>query len=176
MNRAVRRFDRGARDICVLLCRRLPLREGEHGFGNLRKRFDVGCGIECDGFFGHTEDDAALLVLSDGLGAFFAHSPQSLRTVGTHSRKDGADGVYVAGCLEGDCHYLTGNLKARKRVEYVKRLLEELGIEPERAEMYNLSAAQGPRFAEIAREFTARIQELGPTPVGAGKKAKEKAA
>jgi coenzyme F420-reducing hydrogenase delta subunit len=90
--------------------------------------------------------------------------------------EDGADGVYVAGCLEGDCHYLTGNLKARKRVEYVKRLLEELGIEPERAEMYNLSAAQGPRFAEIAREFTARIQELGPTPVGTGRKGKEKAA
>lgn len=90
--------------------------------------------------------------------------------------EDGADGVYVVGCLEGDCHYLTGNLKARKRVEYVKKLLEEMGIEPGRVEIYNLSAAQGPRFAEIAREFTARIKELGPTPVRAGGKGKEKAA
>ena len=79
--------------------------------------------------------------------------------------EDGADGVYVAGCLEGDCHYLTGNLKAKRRVAYVKRTLEAIGLEPERVEMYNLSAAQGPRFAEIAREFTARIRELGPSPV-----------
>ena len=84
--------------------------------------------------------------------------------------EDGADGVYVAGCLEGDCHYLTGNLKAKKRVAYVKKLLVDLGLEPERIEMYNLSAAQGTRFAEIAREFTARIRDLGPSPVRTGKK------
>jgi coenzyme F420-reducing hydrogenase delta subunit len=90
--------------------------------------------------------------------------------------EDGADGVYVAGCLEGDCHYLTGNLKAKKRVAYVKKLLVDLGLEPERIEMYNLSAAQGTRFAEIAREFTARIRDLGPSPVRTGKKVGERAA
>ena len=90
--------------------------------------------------------------------------------------EDGADGVYVAGCLEGDCHYLTGNLKAKKRVAYVKKVLGDIGLEPERAEMYNLSAAQGARFAEIAREFTERIRELGPSPVGSGSKSGEKAA
>ena len=79
--------------------------------------------------------------------------------------EDGADGVYVAGCLEGDCHFVSGNLKARKRVEYVKRTLEELGIEPERVEMFNLSSAMGPRFAEIANEMTERIRNLGPSPV-----------
>ncbi len=79
--------------------------------------------------------------------------------------KDGADGVYVAGCLEGECHYLEGNLKARKKVEYVKKTLIELGIEPERVEMYNLSSAQGARFAEIAREVVGIIRGLGPTPV-----------
>ena len=79
--------------------------------------------------------------------------------------KDGADGVYVAGCLEGECHYLEGNLKARKKVEYVKKTLTELGIEPERVEMYNLSSAQGARFAEIAREVVETIRALGPTPV-----------
>jgi F420-non-reducing hydrogenase iron-sulfur subunit len=90
--------------------------------------------------------------------------------------EDGADGVYVAGCLEGDCHYLTGNLKAKKRVAYVKKLLGEVGLEPERVEMYNLSAAQGVRFAEIAREFTTRIRDLGPSPVRTDKRAGHMAA
>lgn len=85
--------------------------------------------------------------------------------------EDGADGVYVAGCLEGDCHYLSGNLKARKRVEKVKGILTELGLEPERVEMYNLSASQGPRFAEIAREMSEKISTLGPSPIGVREKA-----
>jgi F420-non-reducing hydrogenase iron-sulfur subunit len=85
--------------------------------------------------------------------------------------EEGADGVYVAGCLEGDCHYISGNLKARKRVGQVKRILSELGLEPERVEMYNLSAAQGPRFAEIAREMTEKIRNLGPSPIRAAEKA-----
>lgn len=79
--------------------------------------------------------------------------------------EDGADGVYVAGCMEGECHFLEGNLRARKRVNYVKSVLTEIGIEPERVEMFNLSSAMGPRFAEIASEMTQRIQKLGPSPV-----------
>ena len=79
--------------------------------------------------------------------------------------EDGADGVYVAGCLEGECHFLTGNLKAKKKVQYVKEVLEEIGLEPERVEMFNLSSGQGPRFAEIAIEMVERIKELGPSPV-----------
>jgi F420-non-reducing hydrogenase iron-sulfur subunit len=79
--------------------------------------------------------------------------------------ESGADGVYAAGCLEGECHYLKGNLWARKRVEYAKQLLAEVGIEPERVEMYNMSSAMGARFAEVATEFTERIKALGPNPV-----------
>jgi len=79
--------------------------------------------------------------------------------------EDGADGVYVAGCLEGECHYLTGNYKARRRVNYVKKTLEEIGLEPERVEMFNLSAGEGPRFAQIAIEMNDRIKELGPSPL-----------
>jgi coenzyme F420-reducing hydrogenase delta subunit len=85
--------------------------------------------------------------------------------------EDGADGVYVAGCMEGDCHFLTGNLKARRKVEYVKKVLDSLGIEPERIEMFNMSSAEGPRFAQVANEFTERIQELGPSPVATDKAA-----
>jgi F420-non-reducing hydrogenase iron-sulfur subunit len=79
--------------------------------------------------------------------------------------EDGADGVCVAGCLEGECHFITGNLRARKKLEYVQRTLTELGIEPERVEMFNLSSAMGTRFAEIAEEMTRRIKKLGPSPV-----------
>jgi len=83
--------------------------------------------------------------------------------------ESGVDGVYVAGCMEGDCHFLKGNIRARKRVGYVKGILKDLGINPDRVEMYNLSAADGPRFVEIAREFTQRIRDLGPSPVKTGK-------
>lgn len=79
--------------------------------------------------------------------------------------EDGADGVYVVGCLEGDCHFLVGNLRARKRVEYTKKLLDAIGVGGERLEMYNLSASMGSRFAEVAQEFTERIKKLGPSPV-----------
>lgn len=85
--------------------------------------------------------------------------------------EDGADGVYVAGCLEGECHFLTGNLKAKRRVQYVKKTLEEIGIEPERIEMFNLSSGEGARFAEIAREMEERIRKLGPSPVSIKKAA-----
>jgi coenzyme F420-reducing hydrogenase delta subunit len=73
----------------------------------------------------------------------------------------GVDGVMVAGCLEGGCHFLEGNLRARKRVERVKQILGEIGIEPQRLEMFNLSSAEGPRFAEIVKEISARIVPLG---------------
>lgn len=79
----------------------------------------------------------------------------------------GVDGVIVAGCLEGGCHFLEGNLRARKRVERTRQLLEEIGLERERLEMYNLSSAEGPRFAEIVREMTERLKRLGPSPLRA---------
>lgn len=79
--------------------------------------------------------------------------------------QNGADGAYVAGCMEGDCHYLTGNLRARKRVEYTKKILDEVGIGGDRLEMYNMSAAQGTRFVEVANEMFERIKALGPSPI-----------
>lgn len=79
----------------------------------------------------------------------------------------GADGVFVAGCLEGDCHFKNGNVKAAKRIAYTKNYLEEIGLESERLEMINISAGMGLKFAEIATEITAKIKELGPSPVKA---------
>jgi len=76
----------------------------------------------------------------------------------------GVDGVFVAGCLVGQCHFLEGNIAAAKRVAHIRKLLESVGIDPARHEMFNLSAAQGPRWAEICMEFTERIRKLGPSP------------
>ena len=77
----------------------------------------------------------------------------------------GADAVFVSGCHEGDCHYVSGNLYARKRVERAKEILKEVGLEPERVEMFHVSASEGPQFAAIAREMTERAYRLGPNPV-----------
>jgi coenzyme F420-reducing hydrogenase delta subunit len=90
-----------------------------------------------------------------------------------HSFEKGADGVYAVGCLEGDCHYNSGNLRARKRVEQVQKILDTIGIGGERAQMYNLSSSEGSRFAQIAVEMDERIRKLGPNPI---KLAKKKAA
>ena len=79
--------------------------------------------------------------------------------------ESGVDGVYLAGCLEGECHFLRGNLRAKKRVLYVKGLLDEVGLGGSRLEMHNMSSAQGQRFAEVAREMTEKIHALGPSPV-----------
>lgn len=77
----------------------------------------------------------------------------------------GADGVMVAGCLEGDCHYREGNLNARRRVAYARQLLQQIGLEPERVEMFMMSSAMGRQFAEAATQMTERIQALGPSPL-----------
>lgn len=77
----------------------------------------------------------------------------------------GADGVYVAGCLEGDCHFKNGNIRAARLVANVKKYLDEIGIEPERLEMVMMSAGMGYRFAQVATEMTEKIRKLGPSPI-----------
>ena len=81
------------------------------------------------------------------------------------SIQKGADGAYVVGCLEGTCHYNEGNHRARERVEHVRTLLEEIGLESDRVRMYNLSSGEGPTFAAYAKEMTENIQALGPNPL-----------
>ena len=83
----------------------------------------------------------------------------------------GADGIMVIGCLEGDCHYNSGNLRARKRVAQAQKLLDAVQIGGQRARMFNLSSGEGPLFAKFAREMTADIIEMGPNPIKLKKKA-----
>lgn len=67
--------------------------------------------------------------------------------------------------MEGQCHFLEGNTNAVKRIKKIKGLLEMVGVDPERVDFFHLSAAQGPRWAEICTEFTEKISALGPSPI-----------
>lgn len=78
----------------------------------------------------------------------------------------GADGVYIAGCLEGECHFANGNAKATARIEFLKKYLQEIGIEPERLDIVRMSAGMGEAFAQTATEITEKIRALGPSPLG----------
>jgi F420-non-reducing hydrogenase iron-sulfur subunit len=90
---------------------------------------------------------------------------QMLRTL-----EEGADGVLVAGCLPGTCHYMKGNLHARQRVDYVRGLLPDIGLDSERVRMVNVSAAMGGLFAELAAEFAETVKTLGPNPAAGGRR------
>ena len=75
---------------------------------------------------------------------------------------EGADGVYVAGCLVGQCHYREGNLHAIDRIEFAQALLQSVGVEPERVQMFTMSAADSPRFVQVARKMHETISNLPP--------------
>jgi F420-non-reducing hydrogenase iron-sulfur subunit len=79
--------------------------------------------------------------------------------------ENGADGVMVVGCLEGDCHYVSGNIRAKARVTRVYGILDRIKIGPDRIRMFNLSAGEGSKFAAYANEFVERVRELGPSPI-----------
>ena len=79
----------------------------------------------------------------------------------------GADGVCVFGCMEGNCHFDNGNIRARTRLEQARDILERVGVGGERVRMYNLSAAEGPLFARYASDITKAVLEMGPNPVKA---------
>jgi F420-non-reducing hydrogenase iron-sulfur subunit len=85
--------------------------------------------------------------------------------------RSGADGVLVAGChLPSDCHYISGNFKAHRRVMMLKKLLPQFGIEPERLRIEWVSASEGDKFATVIKDMTEEIKKLGPSPLGAGGK------
>ena len=76
----------------------------------------------------------------------------------------GFDGVLIAGCHPGDCHYISGNLKAEERVKALQRLLHTLGLEDGRLRLEWCSTAEGEKFATTVTEFVAELKELGPSP------------
>jgi coenzyme F420-reducing hydrogenase delta subunit len=76
--------------------------------------------------------------------------------------QQGADGVLIGGCHPGDCHYERGNYLARRRMSILKNLLEYIGIDSRRVQMTWVSAAEGKKFAEVVKQVTDDIREIGP--------------
>jgi len=79
--------------------------------------------------------------------------------------KEGIDGVLVAGCHPGDCHYQSGNYKTNRKIRLLKRLLSDLNIEPERVRFEYISASEGQKFANVVTEFVTTLKEIGPNPL-----------
>lgn len=75
---------------------------------------------------------------------------------------EGADGVLIAGCHPGECHYIEGNLKALRRYLLLKRVLLQFGIEGERVQILWASASEGPKLAETVNRMTEQLRQLGP--------------
>ena len=79
--------------------------------------------------------------------------------------KKGADGVLVAGCHPGDCHYQSGNYKTNRRIKLLKRLLGDMGVEPNRVRFEYVSASEGHKFAAVVTDFVDELKKMGPSPV-----------
>jgi F420-non-reducing hydrogenase iron-sulfur subunit len=77
---------------------------------------------------------------------------------------EGADGVLIGGCHPGDCHYQSGNYKARRRVAILSQILEQMGLEKERVWLRWISASEGQYFADTVTEMVAALKEMGPNP------------
>ena len=75
----------------------------------------------------------------------------------------GIDGVLVSGCHPGDCHYISGNLVARRKFAFLKSYLGYIGIEPERVQFSWVSASEGSRFADLIEKVSNDIKNLGPS-------------
>lgn len=85
----------------------------------------------------------------------------------------GADGVLIAGCHPGDCHYQKGNFMMEKRFDYIKEAVKSVGIEPERVRLEWVSASEGGKWAALVREMTEEIRRLGPNPLRFARDAKK---
>ncbi len=83
---------------------------------------------------------------------------------------EGADGVLIGGCHPGDCHYQSGNFKARRRFAVLQDTLDELGFDKERVWLRWISASEGAQFAETIRDMTAMLKEKGPMNLVSGSK------
>ncbi len=79
---------------------------------------------------------------------------------------EGADGVIIGGCHPGDCHYVSGNYKARRRIKTLETIMKTLGLDQRRLWLRWISASEGRKFAQTMKEFTEHIRELGPSDIG----------
>jgi len=78
---------------------------------------------------------------------------------------EGADGVLIGGCWPGDCHYIDGNMKARRRVALLHEVIDQFGIDRERLWLRWVAASEGNMFVEVVEEMTRKLREMGPNPL-----------
>jgi len=114
---------------------------------------------------------------ADLTGTSHFHYPENLRAVrvmctgrinplfAVAAFRQGADGVLISGCHPGECHYMQGNYLARRKITLFRNLMEFVGISPERLRMSWVSASEGKKFADVVKEVTNKIKELGPLSV-----------
>jgi len=79
--------------------------------------------------------------------------------------KKGADAVLIAGCHPADCHYQSGNYKTNRRIKLLKKLLGDLGVEPERVRFEYVSASEGQKFASVVTDFVDELKKMGANPL-----------
>ena len=79
--------------------------------------------------------------------------------------KEGIDGVLVAGCHPGDCHYQSGNYKTNRKIKLIKSLLSDLNMDPDRVRFEYISASEGQKFADTVTDFVSQLREMGPNPL-----------
>ncbi len=79
--------------------------------------------------------------------------------------KEGIDGVLVAGCHPGDCHYQSGNYKTNRKMMLIKKLLADFNIDPDRLRFEYISASEGQKFADVVTEFVSTLKAIGPNPL-----------
>ena len=79
--------------------------------------------------------------------------------------RKGADGVLIAGCHPGDCHYQSGNYKTNRRIKLLQKLLDDMGVEPERVRFEYVSASEGQKFAQVVTDFVDELKKIGPSPI-----------
>ena len=80
--------------------------------------------------------------------------------------KQGADGILIGGCHPGDCHYINGNYKTRRRIMLLKSVIENFGIASDRVRLEWISASEGRKFANVVNEFVEQVRKLGPLNLG----------
>ena len=78
---------------------------------------------------------------------------------------EGADGVLIGGCWPGDCHYIDGNMKARRRVALLHEVIDQFGIDRERLWLRWVAASEGNMFVEVVEEMTRKLRKMGPNPL-----------
>lgn len=82
----------------------------------------------------------------------------------------GIDGILIVGCLEGNCHFVEGNLRARKRSDRIRAMLDEIGVGSERLKMVNVSDVMASAFVQHIKETVDTVRALGPNPLSVNEK------